>query len=452
MADVARVPNIGTGADKAEVVAWRVDEGDSIEAGDLLVEVEGEKEIHEVEARESGLLRRRLRGHEATVEPGDPLGIVASAEADIGNLLADLAGVTERATDEADAGGDALPAGVRITPRAQRLAHEHDVDPEDVATAEGTAVVRADDVEMFADSETSPDRVQASPRARRLAAQRGVDLRALAAELGPTAIRVDEVRAAIEDDGADVGSTSETRQTGRHAVDRATTAARRTLVEERPLDGLRQSISERLSKSYREAVHVTVEREIVVDAFLRRVEELDEANSADVSFIDLLLVAVSETLDEHPEFNATFENDSHRIYAEHNVCVAVDTDRGLLAPVVPDVGKRQVGDVTRARRTATERVREGGHDAGDLDGGTFTVSNLGPFGTSSFDPVINPPQVAILGVNAIERAVVPVDNGLLAKEQVTVGLSFDHRVVDGADAARFLQTLATVMEAPADLK
>lgn len=452
MADVARVPNLGTSVDEAEVVAWHVDEEDSVESGDLLLEVEGEKEIIEIEARESGVLRRRLREQGATVEPSDPVGIVAPAGADIGDLLADLAVATGQDGDRHREENDASPGSVRITPRAQRLAHEHDVDPERIAAEEGTAVVRADHVESVADSEVTPERVQASPRARRLAERRGVDLQSLAADLGPTTIGADEVRAAVE--GGDHSSDppggevrASTPGTGRTVE-----GPERTLVSEQPLEGTRQSISERLSRSYQDAVHVTVEREIVVDAFLERLAELDQSAPEGVSFVDLLLVAVSETLDDHPEFNATFEDGSHRIYAEHNVCTAVDTDRGLLAPVVPNVGQRDVESVSRVREAVTERVREGEHDAADLDRGTFTVSNLGPFGVSSFDPIINPPQVAILGVNAIERAVVPVDEGLPIKKQITVGLSFDHRVVDGADAARFLRTLAANVEAPADLK
>jgi pyruvate dehydrogenase E2 component (dihydrolipoamide acetyltransferase) len=339
-----------------------------------------------------------------------------------------------------------------VTPKARRLADQRNVAPERIAATSGTAVVRADDVEAFAaERDEGPETdVRASPRARRLAEQHGIDLASVAADQDETVLSVEHVERAVDSTGEDGESGAATSDTTDGEPSLAS-GADRTLVEEQSLEGVRRSVSDRLSRSDREAVHVTVNREAVVDDFLDRVDELDGAAETTVSFVDLLLVAVSETLADHPEFNATFEDGSHRVYAEHNVCVAVDTDRGLLAPVIPDLQDRDVTGIASARDVVTDRVSTGEHSPTDLEGGTFTVSNLGPFGVSSFDPIINPPQVAILGVNAIERAVVPVEDALQIVQRVTFSLSFDHRVVDGADAARFLETLSDYVEAPETL-
>lgn len=217
--------------------------------------------------------------------------------------------------------------------------------------------------------------------------------------------------------------------------------AERTVREERSLSKMRQTIASRLQESYQNAVHVTVSREVDVEELLRATETADARLDADVSVFDLLLCALSATLDDHPAFNATFEDGTHRLYEEHNVATAVDIEAGLVAPVVRDVGSKSLAEVTAERRRLTETVQSGEYAMSDLRGGTFTVTNLGTLGVDSFTPVINPPEVAILGVNRIRERALRGDGGVEFRRQMNVDLSFDHRVVDGADAARFLDTL-----------
>ena len=168
-----------------------------------------------------------------------------------------------------------------------------------------------------------------------------------------------------------------------------------------------------------------------------------EGLDAEVSITDLLLIAVSAALDEHPAFNATFEDGVHRTYEEHNVGVAVDVEGGLVTPVVEGVDRRTIPEVAAERRRLTDRALSGSFTSDDLSGGTFTLSNLGIFDVDSFTPIINPPEVAILGVSRVREVPVrDVEAGVAFDRRLRVDLSFDHRVVDGADAARFLSTLA----------
>ena len=220
--------------------------------------------------------------------------------------------------------------------------------------------------------------------------------------------------------------------------------AERTVANERSLSPMRRTIASRLQESYQNAVHVTVSREIGAEAMLAAADaDLD----VDASVTDVLLCALSDTLAEHPAFNATFEDDTHRIYEEHNVGVAVAIEDGLVTPVIEDVGSKSLAEVARARQRAVERVQAGDYTMQTFQGGTFTVSNLGPLGVDSFDPIINPPEIAILGVNRIREEVVPDgDGGVAVEKRLNLDLSFDHRVVDGADAARFLRTLAGHLE------
>ncbi|NHN60082.1 MULTISPECIES: 2-oxo acid dehydrogenase subunit E2 [Halorussus] len=216
----------------------------------------------------------------------------------------------------------------------------------------------------------------------------------------------------------------------------------RTVSEERSLSPMRRTIADRLQESYQNAVHVTASREIDAEALVAATEAADDRLDADVSLVDLVLCALSATLDEHPAFNATFEDETHRVYEEHNVGVAVDVEAGLVTPVLRDVGSTSLADLAAERRELTENVQAGEYSMSDLRGGTFTVTNLGVLGVDSFTPVINPPEVAILGVNRIRERAERGEDGVEFRRQLNFDLSFDHRVVDGADAARFLDTLA----------
>jgi len=216
--------------------------------------------------------------------------------------------------------------------------------------------------------------------------------------------------------------------------------ASRTLREERTPSPMRKTIANRLQESYREAVHVTVHREVDAEALTAA------ADAADVSVVDVLVRALSDALDAHPAFNATYEDGTHRLYEEQNVGVAVAVEDGLVAPVVAGVGGRDLDGIAAERERLTEAVRAGDYTMADLRGGTITVSNLGPLGVDGFTPIINPPQVAILGVNRVQERARPDDGGVTFREALPLDLSFDHRVVDGADAARFLGTLAECVE------
>jgi len=223
--------------------------------------------------------------------------------------------------------------------------------------------------------------------------------------------------------------------------------APRTVAAEHSLDPMRRTIAKRLHESYSEAVHVTASREVDAEGLLAAREAATERHEVDVTVTDLLLSALSATLDEHPGFNATFEDDVHTVYEEHNVGVAVDVDAGLLTPVLADVGEKSLAQIATERASLTERVRAGDYSMSDLRGGTITLSNLGPLGVDAFTPIINPPEVAILGVDRIrERAVSDGDGGVAFRREIRFDLSFDHRVVDGADAGRFLSTLAEEVE------
>ena len=437
MGYVIRMPQMGMSMEEGTVVSWAVDEGDAVEAEEVLCVVESEKTSADVEAREPGVLRSIVVPEGGTVEPGAAIGILAEADEPLDayrsqvdtdvQIDVDASADTESAEPEAataekTTASEATAASaerVRASPGARSLA---DAEGVDLTSVEGTGpqgVITEDDVRKAVSTTADTDApgsaaVRASPGAKALAAETGLDLTSIEGTGPQGVITETDVERATDAGRADAGATG---------------VATRTVADSRELSGMQRTISDRLGESYREAVHVTLNREYDTAA-LRAVVDDAAAGGVDVSLTDPLLKAVGNALADHPAFNATFEDGEHALVEQINVGVAVDVEAGLVAPVIGDVDGLSVEAISRERARLTERVQSGEFTMDDLAGGTFTVTNLGVFGVDHFDPIINPPQVAILGLGRIR------DDGTM-----TLSLSFDHRVVNGADAARFLDTL-----------
>lgn len=307
----------------------------------------------------------------------------------------------------------------------------------EVAPGTPIAVVAAPGQEIAVPEETTDpaeparrDRTRASPGARKLAREKGLDL-SQSKGTGPqgAVTREDVLR----------------QLAGLQA--RPPTPAP-TPAGARDLTVFRRSLAERLGRSYRQAVHVTLHKSIEVSRILELRRLMNRRSGADLSLIDFILVGVVQSLGEHPAFNATFVGGRQQLFREKNVGLAVDTERGLVTPVLRRLEEKSVFEIARLRREATERARSGRHTPDDLSGGTFTVTNLGPLGIDAFTPIINPPEIAVLGVGRVEQRALSSGEGTFElRPCITFSLSFDHRVVDGADAARFLQALEKALAA-----
>ncbi|MGM0398661.1 MAG: 2-oxo acid dehydrogenase subunit E2 [Halobacteriota archaeon] len=450
MGYIVRMPKLGLEMKEGTVLEWHVDVSGEVGAEEQLLDIESEKTTKTVETREAGVLREVFVQAGTTVEPGAPLGIVADPDADIEELVAEAeqeldTSETVSSAEPADAtapstGGAATSTEAaagdqpdRVSPRAQQRAEELGVS---LAGVEGTGpggAVTAEDVEAAAEAGPAGE-ARVSPRAQQRADELGVDLGTVEGTGPDGAITAEDVEAAAE-----AGEPSQEAPAG---------AATRTVTERETFSGMRSTIARRLGESYRNAVHVTVHRSADATALLEATAAADDAFAADVSMTDLLLAALSETLSEYPAFNATYEDGEHIRYEEHNINVAVDVDAGLVTPVVPAVDEKSIGQIATVRREKAEKTLAGEYTMDDLSGGTFTVSNLGHLGVESFDPIINPPQIAILGVDALDERVTVEDGTATSRPVLPLDLSFDHRVVDGADAARFLDALVERLEQP----
>ncbi|MFC6838447.1 2-oxo acid dehydrogenase subunit E2 [Halomarina ordinaria] len=490
MVQAVRMPMMGNTMETGLLAEWVVEAGTSVEEDDVLAIVESEKAAADVVATQSGELARIDVDAGEEVPPGTLIGVVLAddehiedapapgsriepeSDSDDGSGNSGQTDVDDTSSDEnstsasTDAHIDASTEAsteneltIRAAPGARKLAASEDVD---LSTIQGSgpegAVLRADVEDVLEqavvtretdDTAADPDvagerRSFATPRTRRLAREQGISMSDLRGTGVNGRVTESDVRAAAGQET--VPRPSENAEPPRASMDgRSPTDAAAhgvTVVEEQPLSRMRQTIAGRMTQSARQAPHVTLNRSVSVDRGFQTATELTEDGDTTVGFTDVLVAAAGRALATHPEFNAWFENDNLRLIAERNVAVAVDTDAGLVTPVIREVGRRSLVSIASERREVTDAVLDESFSMDTLQGGTFTITNLGMFGIDSFDPIINPPQVAILGVGCIHGE----------KERTcTLSLSFDHRAVDGADAARFLQTLTAFVEAPSRL-
>ena len=272
-------------------------------------------------------------------------------------------------------------------------------------------------------AEKAEERFIASPAAKRLARELGVDL-AKVKGTGPEGrIVEDDVKRLIEE--------TETMPKVRETI---------------PLSGIRKTTAERVSLSARTAPHSTITMEVdVTNAFKLR-EEMQ------FSYTDILVKAIAEALREHPLINSTLEGDQIKIFEDVNVGVAVATEKGLVVPVIHKADRKSLTEIASTMKELVGKARQGKLSRKESTGGTFTVTNLGMYGVDVFIPIINPPEAAILGVGRVTEKPVVVNKDVKTKPLMQLSLSFDHRIVDGAPAAQFLQRVKQLLENPATLQ
>lgn len=424
MAHEVKLPRLGQGMESGTVIAWRKQEGDQVEKGEPLFEVETEKATQEVEAEQSGVLLR------IAVATGEVL--VGQTIAFIGEPGEELAAPAAPASARNGAASEA-PSAARPPARAE------------LATDFRAAIHGA----------RSPARLKASPLARRRAREQGVDLRQLAGSGPDGRIVVEDVeRAAL---GRGVEPAPPPSEPVAPAVEVAPVAPASQPeaplpageVEAIPLSRIRRTIARRLSEAWQLPVfQLTVSVEMThANALVERSRELNP--EVRVTVTDLLAKVCARALMRHRELNAQFTEEALLRFPSAHVGIAVAAPQGLVVPVIAGVERLSLTEVAARRAELVARARDGRLSPLDLEGGTFTISNLGMFGVEQFTAVLNPPQAAILAVGATVDQPVARNGAVVIAPMLTMTLTVDHRAVDGGPAAAFLQTVKTFLEDPA---
>jgi pyruvate dehydrogenase E2 component (dihydrolipoyllysine-residue acetyltransferase) len=409
-----KLPRLGQGMESGVIVRWLRAEGDAISKGDPLYELDTDKVTQEVESDVTGTLVKIVVA-EGEVEVGATVAVID----------ADGSTAAEPAAEAPGAPAEAAEPATETTEETQALSQ---------TSTEGSARVESTQPAPPAATREGA-RVKASPLARRIARERGVDL-ASTQGTGP------EGRILAEDvERAAAGA----------AVPMAPVAMPPAEVELVQLTSVRKTIARRLTEAWAAPVfQLGVSADMTEALALREklVERMAEGD-AKPTVNDLLVKLAAVALTRHTAVNATFTGETIERHPSAHVGIAVAAPQGLIVPVIRDADRRTVQEIARARADLVGRARDNKLTLADLEGGTFTISNLGMFGVEQFTAVLNPPQVAILAVGAVKDEPVVVEGELDVAPILRITLTCDHRAIDGADGAQFLQTLVAFVEQPA---
>ena len=445
--------------EEGRLVKWLKNEGDAVTSGDSLAEVETDKAIMELVARGDGVLRKRLVGEGESRPVGTLVGVIAAADENIDALIGDSGApapeqpqASEQVVAETQetAGASPVPRapeeaqGEASTPPQQKVAASGPARSASPPPAARPASAQAGD---GAASAENGGRVRSSPLARRLASERGVDLGQLQGSgPGGRIIKRDIEEAA---QGGQGGRPAAPAPPARAPAPAAVAAVAAGDFEDVSLSQIRKTIARRLSESIGPipTFYLTAEFDV------SRMAEARSAMAAmgdefKASFNDIVLKAVATALRQHRDVNAHWLGDKIRYFNRVHLGMAVATDDGLIVPVIFDADQKSLREIAHEARDLAKRARERKLTPDQYTGATFSVSNLGMFGIDQFTAIINPPETGILAIGAIEEKPVVTDGAVTVGRRLRVTMSCDHRVIDGAVGARFLQTLRRMLENP----
>jgi pyruvate dehydrogenase E2 component (dihydrolipoyllysine-residue acetyltransferase) len=391
------LPRLGQGMESGTIVRWLKSEGEPVEKGEPLFELDTDKVTQEVEAEAAGVLLKIA---------------VAEGEVPVGQTVAFIG-----------AEGEDVPETESAPPQEEPKAEKQEPEPAPQEAPQPATVASGN------------GRIKASPLARRMARERGIELSGIRGT-GP------DGRIVAEDvERAEAGGPTAVPPAVRAAVPAGE-------VERVPLTNIRKTIARRLAEAWQIPVfQLQTSADMTrVNSLVARLRERDP--DLRVTVTDVLTKVCAQALLRHREVNAEFTGDAILLHPGANVGLAVAAPQGLVVPVIRSAERLSLTEIAGVRADLVGRARDNKLRAEDLEGGTFTISNLGMYAVESFTAVLNPPQAAIVAVGATEERVVPADGGTAVRPMVTLTGTFDHRAVDGAPAAAFLQTLKESLEDP----
>jgi pyruvate dehydrogenase E2 component (dihydrolipoamide acetyltransferase) len=430
--------------EEGRLVKWLKNEGDAVKSGEALAEVETDKAIMELVARGDGILRKRLINEGDTAPVGTLAGVIATADENIDALVAGAGAAPAAgapapvvATQQETAGASSVPRkaeesqGEASTPPQQKVADVPPAPPSRAAAPSAPAPAPA-----------AQGEVRSSPLARRLASERGLDLQSVQGS-GPNG------RIIKRDIEAAAAAGAAAPRAAAPAAPSAPAIPREGDFHDEPLSQIRKTIAKRLGESIGPipTFYLTAEFD------LSRVMEMRKAmaelgDQFKVSVNDVLLKATAVALSQHPEVNAHWLGDKIRYHNRVHLGMAVATDEGLIVPVIWDADRKRMSEISREAKELAKRARERKLRPEEFTGSTFSVSNLGMFGIDQFTAIINPPEAGILAIGTSEEKLVVVNGEPVVRNRVRVTMSCDHRIIDGAVGAKFLQTLRRLIENP----
>lgn len=425
------MPRLGLTMVDGKIIEWYKQDGEWVEKGEPLFSIENEKATLDIESPATGKL-------EIQVEPDivvpilSPVGVIYTKDKASSHHASaktpqtvEPTSVKEEVKKTVETKSDDRTQQVRISPKARKIAREKGLEVSQLIGSGVRGMIVASDLPA---KSTHVESVKATPVARRVAQESGVDLAGVAGTGPRGMVRKEDVEKCLQ---------------------------RVPVVSEpsapKPLEGMRKVIAERLGKSWNERPQANLTTEADASLFVKARHQINQELSkrgAKISYNTLLVKLVAQAIAEFPYMNVTLLPDGLLQQTHINVGLAVDTERGLMVPVVKDAVYKNFECIQKELDDVIQKTLQGNASYDDLTGGTFTITNLGAYEIDAFSPIINPPECGILGVGRIHQKPVVVEGQIVIREMMALSISFDHRLVDGAPAARFLQRVKQFIEQP----
>ena len=433
MAEKIEMPKLSDTMEEGVIASWNVKEGDKVESGDVIAEVETDKATMEVEVFDAGTILKILVNEGDAVPLGGTMAIIGEEGEDISDLL----GGDDEASDEKEKASESESKSEEKG-EAKASASENgsgkkesfdpifgDLDKKKETTEE----------EKYESSSDEDGRIKASPLARNMAKEKGIDLSDVQGS-GPDGRVIKK----------DIEEYEPSEQPSKPSVE--VPSLEDTESEDIKVSQMRKAIARRLSESKFSNPHFYETVDVDMESAIEARKKLNEVSEVKISFNDIVVKAASAALRRHPDVNSSWLGDTIRKHGDVNVAVAVAIDEGLMTPVINHSDKKNLRQISVETKELAGKARDRKLQPEEMEGSTFTISNLGMFGIEEFTAIINPPNACILAVGAIRDVPVVKDGEVVPGKRMKMTLSSDHRIVDGAKAAAFLNTLRQMLENP----
>lgn len=428
------MPKLSPTMEEGQIARWLKKEGDKVAMGEPLAEIDTDKATMEMQALANGVLRKIIIGDGQSAPLGEPIAIIGEADEDISSLLAEAPSQPQLQEQKETNSPPPVPDVAEPAPQAKAAA----------AASSASAPRPVDNGRQPQPAASDSGRMIVSPLAARMAAEAGIDLRSLQGSGPGGRIVKKDIEAALSQPAPAPQRYPRPVEPGQPAPVAAASAYR-----DEPATQIRQTIAKRLVTSLGPVPHFFLTTEIEMD---RAAEMRKGINALDpdlkISVNDIIIKVTAAALMQHPEVNASFQEKFVRHYEHADIGVAVAIEDGLITPVVRAADQKSLSQIAAEVRELAERARSKRLKPEEYTGATFSISNLGMFGIDEFTAVINPPEGAILAIGAMTAKPVVRDNEIVIRQIMRVTMSCDHRVIDGATGAKFLQTFKKILENP----
>ncbi|HHY70986.1 MAG TPA: 2-oxo acid dehydrogenase subunit E2 [Thermoanaerobacterales bacterium] len=439
MATIVKMPKLGTTMTEGTIVKWLKNEGDPVKQGEIYVEIQTDKVNIEDEAETSGIFKKILVQEGEVAPVGQPIAIIASADEELPEITdateKDISTqeqeyihhILQQQQDKTKVANQTIPDKIKASPAAKRVARENQIDlSKIIATGPNGRIVEKDVISYIQEN-----KIRATPVAKKIAEEQQIDLKTIQKAPGERITKQDLLKEQIP------------------------ISEELTIKDTIPVIGMRKIIAEKMAHSKKVVPHIYLSLEVdmtnTIDLRQKLQAQVQNQYDAKLSYNDILIKVSATALKQNPVINSSFTQEQIILKQNINIGLAVALDDGLIVPVVKDADKKSLGVIAKETADLIQKAQDKKLLPDDYQGGTFTITNLGMYDIEKFSAIINQPETAILAVGKITKKPVVIDDKITIRPMMNLTLSCDHRAIDGAAGAKFLQNIKQILEEPMNM-